>query len=90
MPIRTKTKLNIPGASFNIGDRAKCGITGFKGIVTGHSRHLTGCDTVWIKSETEIHEGRAVERGFDVLLVELVDSNPLGIVGMPDEVPSAG
>lgn len=28
-----------------LGDRAKDRVTGFTGIVTGHARHMTGCDT---------------------------------------------
>jgi hypothetical protein len=88
--MRTRTKLHIPGAAFRLGDLVKDELTGFEGIATTHQRHLTGCDGVWITSQTVVHEGKSVERCFDVLRVQLVESNPLKIEGFPDDVPAAG
>jgi len=88
--MRTKTKLHIPGSPVNMGDLAKDEITGFEGLVTAHVRHLTGCDTIWLTSKTEEHEGRPVERVFDVLQVLQVESNPMGIKEFPEQVEAAG
>ncbi len=88
--MRTHNKLHIPGVGFRLGDRVKDAISGFKGLVTSHSRHLTGCDTVWLTSETETCNGQPVERCFDVLSIELVDSNPLDIQSFPENVEPAG
>ncbi len=88
--MRTRTKLHIPGSDIKIGDRVRDAISKFEGIVTTHSRHLTGCDTLWLTSETETHEGKSVQRCFDVMQLELVEENPLGVQGFPQDVPSAG
>ncbi|MEE9393730.1 MAG: hypothetical protein V3W41_14600 [Planctomycetota bacterium] len=86
----TRTKLHIPGSELQIGDLAKDEITGFEGIVTTHSRHLTGCDTIWLASQTEVHDGRSVDRCFDILRLELVQSNPMDVKGFPENVEPAG
>ncbi len=86
----TRTKLHIPGSELQIGDLAKDSITGFEGIVTTHSRHLTGCDTLWLTSRTETHDGQGVARAFDILSLELVDSNPMDVKGFPENVEPAG
>ncbi len=73
-----------------MGDLAREVVTGFKGIVTAHTRHLTGCDTVWLTSQTEVENGVAVERCFDVLRVECVETNPLDVTGFPDDEAASG
>jgi hypothetical protein len=73
-----------------MGDLAKDEVTGFEGLVTAHIRHLTGCDTVWLTSQTETHEGKAIERHFDVTQLKLMATNPLKIQGFPKQVESAG
>lgn len=87
----TRTDFRIPNSTLMIGDLCKDTLTGFVGVLTCHARHLTGCDTAWLTSRTEIHEGKAVERGFDVGRLELVEANPLGLERTPRvEVPAAG
>lgn len=90
--MRTRTKLHISGAPFNIGDLVKCELTGFTGIVTTHSRHLTGCDTVWVTHRTKTkHEAdEPVQLHFDVLELELIASNPMKVEGFPEHVEPAG
>ena len=88
--MRTKTKLHIPGSPVNMGDLAKDEVTGFKGLVTAHVRHLTGCDTVWLTSQTETKDGNAVEQCYDVLRLELLESNPMEIKGFPKQAEPAG
>ncbi len=88
--MRTNTKLHIPGATVNMGDLAKDEVTGFEGLVTAHVRQLTGCDTIWLTSQTEVHDGKAVERCCDVMCLELLESNPLGIQGFPEQAEPAG
>ena len=90
--MRTRTKLHIPGVSFQLGSLVKDELTGFEGIVTHHVRHITGCDTVWIKSRTELNKDtqEPLERHFDVLRLALLEINPMGITGFPEDVPPAG
>ena len=88
--MRTRTKLHIPGSPVNMGDLAKDELSGFEGIVVTHLRHLTGCDTIWLSSQTETHEGKPVERHFDVLRLELLESNPMNIKGFPEQAEPTG
>lgn len=88
--MKTTQKLNIPLTEIKLGDRAKDVVSNFEGIVTGHARHLTGCDTVCLRSENPETKNDEAHRWFDVMRLELVEENPLGISGMPNEVPPAG
>jgi len=90
--MRTRTKLHIPGSPVNLGDLAKDELTGFEGIVTTHQRHLTGCDTVWLTSQDLVEKDtqKPEEKSFDVLRLELVESNPLNVEGFPEDIPPAG
>ncbi len=88
--MRTRTKLHIPGASFKLGDLVKAEISGFVGIASCHSRHLTGCDTIWVTSRTETHEGNSIQRCFDVTELLLISTNPMNVAGFPEDVPPAG
>lgn len=88
--MRTRTKLHIPGAEFKIADLVEDEISGFRGIVITHTRHLTGCDGMWVKSRDLLHEGKPVERYFDVHQLKLIESNPMGVEGFPDDVPASG
>ena len=57
-----------------LGKRAKDRITGFEGVVTGHAKHLTGCDTVCI-TPTIDSDGRLRQaEWFDIDRVEEGDS----------------
>lgn len=87
----TRTDFRIPNSAIMIGDLCKDALTGFEGVLTCHIRHLTGCDTVWLTSRTEVSEGKAVERHFDIGRLVLVEANPLGLKRTPGvEVPAAG
>ncbi len=90
--MRTRTKLHISGVGFKIGDLVKDELTGFEGIVTCHSRHITGCDTVWLTSQTAKNPEAKdpMERNFDVNRIKLIESNPLNIQGFPEDVEPAG
>lgn len=35
-----------------LGDKVKDSVSGFKGIVTGHARYLTGCDQYLVVAES--------------------------------------
>lgn len=55
-----------------LGDEAKCKITGFKGIVTAHSKCLTGCDRVTIRASMQKDGKMGEEYWFDIDAVEVV------------------
>ena len=87
----TRTDFRIPNTTLMIGDHVRDELTGFAGILTTHQRHLTGCDTAWVTSKTEVHEGQSVARSFDIGRLTLVEANPLGLERTPkSEVPAAG
>lgn len=89
--MKTQTKLHIPGAPFKMGDLVRAPLSGFQGIVSTHTRHLTGCDRVGVISRSKTKDdGQPQYLGFDVLELELVESNPMNIEGFPDDVPAAG
>jgi hypothetical protein len=87
--VRTNIDLSIPGTHVRLGDRARDPVTGFEGIVTTHSRHITGCDTVWLTGPVG-DDGKRRELCVDVLRVELVEANPLRGKPLPAEVPPSG
>ncbi len=89
--MRTKTDLHIPGTKVRMGDQARDTITGFEGLVTTHSRHITGCDTVWLTGlAKDGDKGTPTQSSCDVLALELVEENPRCIESMPKDVPAAG
>lgn len=68
-----------------LGDLAKDKLTGFEGVVTTVQRHLTGCNTMWLTSRTlTTPEGKAIERAFDVLRLELIESQVVSIPRLPE------
>jgi hypothetical protein len=80
-----------------LGARARDRITGWSGIVTSVSRHLTGCDTVGITSENPAVDREKSFRWFDVTCVEVIEAEPESTRtlralrrGRREEVPSAG
>jgi hypothetical protein len=57
-----------------LGVVAKCKVTGFKGVITGHCRYLTGCDTYLVQPETSGENNTWVDsRWFDVNRLEFVE-----------------
>lgn len=90
--MRTLNRLAIPGVAFNLGDSVRDELTGFEGMVYTHLRHITGCDTVWVRSATEKKnaEGKLLEECFDVIRLELVTVNPKNIQSMPAHVEPVG
>lgn len=55
-----------------IGDRVRHIITGFTGIVIGHSKWITGCDTLGIRPE-ELHDGKPIDpEWFDIGHVKVI------------------
>ena len=48
LSIFRRTGANDPFRGIALGDRARCTLTGFEGIVLGRSEHLTGCNQVFL------------------------------------------
>lgn len=75
-----------------LGDRAKCKITGFMGIVVGKSQWINGCTTTGIKSEV-LKDGITLDiQWFDDPQIEMVDKNvvPCGKdPGGPARIPKS-
>ena len=60
-----------------LGDRVKCKVTGFTGIVTAHAMHIAGCDRLWVDppigSDGKMNDGK----WFDIDMLSIVD--PLAV-----------
>jgi hypothetical protein len=80
-----------------LGDRAKDVISGFEGIVIGHSRFLYGCDTVGLKPQG-LHDGKPISaQWFDINQVEVIKAGEVKAErphdpkpGGPRETPGRG
>lgn len=57
-----------------LGDRVKCRITDFTGIVVTVATHLTGCDRLWVyppvDADGKIRDGK----WFDIDMVDIVEA----------------
>jgi hypothetical protein len=55
-----------------LGDEVCHKVTGFKGIVTSHSKHLSGCDRLWVEptvgDDGKLREGQWA----DIDMVDIV------------------
>lgn len=79
----------------HLGDRAKDIITGFTGIVVGHTRWLTGCDTYTLAPEKVGDDGKSRESGhFDESRVLVVDPTAVTLIdrsaNKAEVVPTGG
>lgn len=79
---------------YELGKKAKDKVTGFKGIITGQAKHLTGCDTYGLTSTVNkdgnyhnnwFDEGRIliIEGGIDPDEVQRTHDNKSGPCGDP-------
>lgn len=65
-----------------LGDLAKDTITNYIGVVTGFTKHITGCDRFILQSQ-ECKDGKLPDAySFDVTTVELVKK---GVVKVPED-----
>ena len=55
-----------------LGDKAKCKISGFTGIVTTVAKCLTGCDRVTLKAPMQKDGKMGEEYWFDIYAVEVI------------------
>ena len=60
-----------------LGVKARDKVTGFVGIVTTHSRHLTGCDSYWLSAEYKDGQTETQQRCFDEIRLEVLDPRPV-------------
>lgn len=73
----------LPG----LGDRVKCKVTGFTGIVGTHAKHLAGCDRLWVDPPVD-RDGKYVEgRWFDIDMVEIVDAGAVDVIVYDRKAP---
>lgn len=70
---------NDPYCGISLGDKARCSLTGFTGIVIGRVEHLTGCNQLYLlpnaDKENELKEGQ----WFDIERVEKVSDRQVEI-----------
>ena len=77
-----------------LGKKGKDKVTGFEGVITGHAKHLYGCDTYWlcppIDKDGKMPEGSWFDEGRIEILEEVVkpkdvkaDKNGAGNLAAP-------
>lgn len=64
-----------------LGDRVKCKVTGFIGIVTTQATHLAGCDRLWVEPPVG-EDGKSLgdAKWLDIDMVEIVEPQVVGRV----------
>jgi hypothetical protein len=74
---------------FDLGDKVRCKITGFEGIVTGKTRWINGCHTSGVRSQS-LKDGSPLEvQWFDDPQLELVEDGAIACgdnKGGPDRI----
>lgn len=74
---------------FSLGDKVRCKITGFEGIVTGQTSWISGCHTSGVRSQS-LKDGEPMDVcWFDDPQLELVSRGSVSIgnnKGGPDRV----
>jgi len=65
-----------------LGKKARDRITDFEGVVTGHAKHLTGCDTVCLTPKIDSDGRLRDHQWFDIDRVQFddLDCPPCGFV----------
>jgi len=56
-----------------LGDRVKCRVTGFTGIVTAHSRYISGCDRLWVDPPVDDNNKQHAGIWIDIDMLEIID-----------------
>jgi len=73
-----------------LGFKAKDKITGFKGMITGHVRYITGCDQVILTPNVD-NAGKYIDsKWYDVNRIEIISTDQLIIAKDPKEKVGAG
>lgn len=58
----------------DLGDKVRCKITGFEGLVTSYARHIAGCDRLWIEPKVGADGKRGDGFWLDIDLAEMVEA----------------
>lgn len=59
----------------DLGDKVRDKITGFEGIVVSYSRHIAGCDRLWIEPKIGADGKRGDGVWIDIDLAEIVEAS---------------
>lgn len=73
-----------------LGDRVKCKITGFTGIVCTYASHLAGCDRLWVEPPIGEDGKRRDGSWFDIDMVDVVDRSVVQKVAYNRAKPPGG
>lgn len=77
-----------------LGDRVKCKITGFQGIVTSYAKCLTGCDRITVQPPVDKDGKHPDPLWFDANAVEIIEKNKVKLEDVRGKVkggpPSKG
>ncbi|MBL4700645.1 MAG: hypothetical protein JKX85_05230 [Phycisphaeraceae bacterium] len=70
-----------------LGDKVKCKITGFTGIITTVASHLAGCDRIWVSPPID-KDGKSVDGCWlDIDMVEIIKGGAVASVVYKRDVP---
>ena len=63
-----------------LGDKVKCKVTGFAGIVTSYSKHISGCDRLYVDppvcKDGHDRDGKWV----DIDMISIIKPNAVDVV----------
>lgn len=71
-----------------LGDRVRCKISGFEGIVTSHAVCLTGCDRLSVRAGLKKDGSLGQEYWFDVPTLELIKKGVVKPESVTDQSPA--
>ena len=57
---------------FELGKMARDKVTGFEGMITGHAKHLYGCDTYWLDPKVDKEGKTQSGHWFDEGRIEII------------------
>lgn len=72
-----------------LGDEARCKVTGFQGIITSVAKCLTGCDRVTIQPPINKEKKMADALWFDVEAVEILKKHKVKTESVRETGPTA-
>jgi len=68
-----------------LGTTGKDIITGFKGVITGHVKYLTGCDQILLVPRVDEKGARIDSHWFDINRIEAVEGEKKVVIDTTDE-----
>lgn len=70
-----------------LGDKVRCKIDGFTGVVSTHAKHLAGCDRLWVVPHVDENGKPGEGQWLDIDLVEIVEPSVVDAIKYNRKAP---